>query len=133
MERDELKDRIDLSALDAFSDPAKRDAFVARVLDRSALELARRRRSGVGEPAWNGSGSVFGVMAGWARPALAAAALAVVVSGIALRVTQSRAQAEQGGVLEAMALPTPVEEWLAEEQAPTTDDLIFALDGGNSW
>jgi hypothetical protein len=86
----------------------------------------------VGELAWNG-GSVFGVMAGWARPALAAAALAVVVSGIALRLAQSRAVAEQGGVLEALALPTPVEEWLAEEQAPTTDDLILTVAGGTSW
>jgi hypothetical protein len=133
MARDELNDRMDFSALDPFSDPAERDAFVARVLDRSALELARRRRKGAGELAWSGV-SVFGVMAGWLRPALAAAALAVVASGFALRLTRPEPQpSEQAGVIEALALPTPVEEWVSEERTPSTADMILTLEGGTAW
>jgi hypothetical protein len=134
MENDELNGRIDFSALDPYTDQARQDMFVARVLDRAALELARRRRIGAGELVWNGGTSVFGILAGWARPALAAAALAVVVSGVALRLTQARAEAgEESGVLEAMNLPTPVQEWLGEERTPTTADLILTLEGDASW
>jgi len=134
MEMDELKDRIDLSALDPFSDPARRDVFVARVLDRGALELARRRRSVSGDLVWSAGTNIFAVMAGWARPALAAAAFAVVVSGIAFRAAQSRAEAvAEAGVIEAMSLPSPVEEWLAEERTPTKADLIATLEGGTAW
>lgn len=132
MERDELNERIDLSALDPFADPAARDAFVARVLDRGAFELARRRRDTAGEPLWNG-GSVFGVMAGWARPALAAAALVLLVSGYALRTGRAQQQEAQSGLIEAMALPSPVEQWLSEERTPTTADLILTLEGGTGW
>jgi hypothetical protein len=133
MERDELKDRIDLSALDPFSDPARRDAFVARVLDTGALELVRRRRSGATELVWNAGTSVFAVMAGWARPALAAAALAVVASGIALRAARPQEQVAESGLLEAMALPTQVQEWLTQERTPTKADLILTLEGGTGW
>lgn len=131
MERDELNERIDLSALDPFADPARRDAFVARVLHSGAFELARRRRNGAGESLWNG-GSVFGVMAGWAGPALAAAALALVVSGIALRAARPPQEA-QSGLIEAMALPSPVEQWLSEDRTPTKDDMILTLEGGTAW
>jgi len=71
-------------------------------------------------------------MAGWAKPALAAAALAVVVSGLALRAASPEVRAE-AGVLEAMALPGQVEEWLVEERSPTTADLILTLEGGTAW
>jgi len=132
MERDELNERIDLSALDPFADPARRDAFVARVMDSGAFELARRRRSAAGESLWNG-GSVFGVMAGWAGPALAAAALALVVSGIALRAARTQPQEAQSGLIEAMALPAPVEQWLSEDRTPSRDDMILTLEGGTGW
>jgi len=131
MAMDELRDRMDLSALDPFVDPAHGDALVARVLESSAFELARRRRSAV-ETSGSAGAAVLAIMAGWAKPALAAAALAVVVSGLALRAASPEVRAE-AGVLEAMALPGQVEEWLVEERSPTTADLILTLEGGTAW
>jgi len=133
MESDELKDRIDLSALDPFVDPVRRDDFVAHTLERAALELARRRRYAADQARGTGI-SIFTVMAGWARPALAAAALAVLVSGLALRLARPHAEVvAQAGVIEALALPTPVEEWVAEGRTPSRADLILTLEGGTAW
>jgi len=96
--------------------------------------LARRRRYPARELVGGAGTSIFVVMAEWARPALAAAALAVVVSGLALRLARPHADVvAQAGVLEAMALPAPVEEWLAEERTPSTADLILTLEGGTAW
>lgn len=117
-----MSDRFDLSPLDPFADRAYRDQFVGDVLERAAFELARRRRAG----------SVWTVMAAWARPALAAAAITVVVSGVALR-SGSPAEASQTGIIEALALPGPVETWLVEEREPTTEDLMLSLEGGSQW
>jgi hypothetical protein len=133
MESDEVKGRIDLSALDPFSDPAARDALVARVLHRSAFELARRRRNGTGEVMWSAGASVLAVMAGWARPALAAAALAVLASAIALRTARPEQETALAGILEALAVPSPVEQWVEEERTPSTADLILTLEGGTAW
>ena len=114
-----MSERPDFSALDPFADPAHRERFVATVLDRAAFELARRRRGA----------TVWGVMATWARPALAAAAVLVVASASLLR-SASAAPAETVGVVEALAVPTPAESWLIEEREPTTDDLILTLERG---
>jgi hypothetical protein len=75
---------------------------------------------------------VFSIMAGWARPALAAAALLVVVSGLTLGLARRQVEADEG-VLEALALPAQAEQWLAEERSPTTADLILTLEGGSAW
>ena len=48
-----MSDRIDLSPLDPFADPARREQFVGGLMERAASELARRRRSA----------TVWGVMA----------------------------------------------------------------------
>jgi hypothetical protein len=117
-----MSDRFDLSPLDPFADPARRERFVGDVMARAAFELARRRRGA----------TVWTVMAAWARPALAAAALAVLASVAALRSAQATA-AEQTGVVEALAVPTPAESWLLEEREPTTEDLVQSLEGGTQW
>lgn len=131
MKRDELNERFELSALDPFSDPAKGDAFVRGVMERSALELARRRRS-ASDALRGGNGSVLSILAGWARPALAAAAIAAAVSGVALQMAREEAAAD-AGVIEALALPTTVESWLVEDRAPTTSDLILTMEEGTPW
>ena len=129
MKRDE-QGRFDLSALDPFADSAHADEFVRGVLSRSTFELARRRRTAT-EPSWPGL-SVFGVLAGWARPALAAAMLAAAVSVLALR--HERAQQEaNSGIVEALAVPSPVMDWLVDEREPATADLILSLERGPSW
>jgi hypothetical protein len=71
-------------------------------------------------------------MAAWARPALAAAALAAVASAVALRSAQPAAP-EETGIIEALALPAPMENWLLEEREPTTEDLVRTLEGENQW
>lgn len=130
MKRDE-QERFDLSALDPFADTSHADGFVRGVLDRSALELARRRRRGAVELPWSGV-SVFNVVAGWARPALAAAVFAAAVSVLALRLGQAQEEASSG-VVEALAVPSPVMDWLVDERAPATADLILSLERGSSW
>lgn len=132
MKRDEQNERFELSVLDPFSDSAHADAFVRGVLARSELELARRRRAAsAGELTWGGV-SVLSIVAGWARPALAAATVAAAISVVALRFATGEAEAT-AGVVEALAVPTPVETWLVEERAPATADLIMTLEGGSPW
>ena len=117
-----MTDHIDLTPLDPFEDPAHRDRFVGRVLGRAAPELARRR---LAPGVWN-------VVAAWARPALAAAALAVVAAALVLRSAVD-APAEQDGVAEALAVPTPAEAWRVEERAPSADDLVRSVEGSGQW
>lgn len=123
-----MNERIDLSPLDPFADPGHRDQFVRSVLERGTFELARRRR---GDPGLNGS--VFVIMAAWAKPALAAAALAILVSSIALQVTRRQQGQAETGVVEALAVPEPATNWVLEGRTPTKSDLVLTLEGETSW
>lgn len=132
MKNDDLNDRFDLSALDPFADEQRRASFVAAVMERSAFELARRRAAASsGELTWL-NGSVFGVLAGWARPALAAAAVLVLISSAALQLSRRHLEANSG-VIEALSVPTPVERWLVEDRTPTEADLLLAIEESASW
>lgn len=117
-----MSEHFDLSPLDPFADPAYRDRVIAGIMDRAAFELARRRKSA----------TVWTVMAAWARPALAAAALAVVASAISLRSAQP-VEREMTGIIEALAMPAPAESWLVEDREPSTEDLLQSLEGGTQW
>ena len=113
---------LDLSPLDRFRDPVRLDGAVRRVMVRAAPVLARRatRRP------------VLSLVAAWARPALAAAAVvaAVSVAGLTtpLEQTASISSVPPVSVAEALNLPAPVSEWVVEEREPTASDLILTLD-----
>lgn len=114
-------EQLDLSALDRFGDPARLEGAVRGVMAQAAPVLARRA---TGRP-------VLSLVAVWARPALAAAAVVAALSVTSLAAPMGRAgtpSAPPASVAEALNLPAPVSEWLAEEREPTASDLILALD-----
>lgn len=110
--------RLDLSALDPAHDRSL-DGLVRAITARAAPELARRAASG----------SPFTVLAGWARPTLAAAAALAAVSLVGLGIARSGAAVVPlRGVPEELGLPAPVAEWVAEGRTPTRDDLLIAME-----
>jgi hypothetical protein len=115
-------EHVDLSALDRFGNPARLEGAVRGVMAQAAPILARRAQ---GRP-------VLSLVAVWARPALAAAAVVAAVSVVGL-ATPLEQKASVPSVLpvsvaEALNLPTPVSDWVVEEREPTASDLILALD-----
>lgn len=106
-------DRIDLSALAGFRDRASRDAAVARVLARLEPELARRAREL----------TPFGLLAAWARPALASAAALAAVALLALG-TLDRDAPVPAGVADAFELPAPAMA-LLDDEAPRLAELVL--------
>ncbi|NIQ56648.1 MAG: hypothetical protein GWN71_25735 [Gammaproteobacteria bacterium] len=109
-------ERVNLTPL--APEPERLEPLVASIMDAAGSELARR------------AGGTLGVVAGWARPMLRIAAVIIVVATTALALLEPEAEAEPSSVTEAFDIPAPVSEWLAAERAPTTDDLILALEDG---
>lgn len=114
-------ERMDLSALDATADRLRYERLVRRIMDAAGPELARRAAEA----------NPLALLADWARPTLAAAAVVGVVALGALTMTErSRAAAEApGGVAEALGVPAPAADWLMEGREPTEDDLVLAMEG----
>jgi multidrug resistance efflux pump len=111
---DELyPDRIDLSPLDPRRDRERWEAMVARIVARSASPR-----------------SAWAVLAGWRRPALAAAALVAAVStGLmwwAGRLAEGTQPAQT--VAESLDVPRPVSDWIVEGRDPARGDLYVAVD-----
>jgi len=112
-------DRLDLSPLDPSRDEVRWRWLGATIRNRAAAELARRA----------GRAGVLSTVGHWAWPAAAAAALVAVLSGGALALVHPPATTEH--VVQAFDLEEPVSAWLEQGRAPTTDDLVLALERGN--
>lgn len=112
--------RLDLSPLDPTEDRLGYERLVRRILDAAAPEL--RRRAAGGNP--------LALVAGWARPALAAAAVIALVAIGALVATDRAGvpEDEAGTVAEALGLPAEPAAWLSDGRAPTQEDLILAME-----
>lgn len=113
-------DPIDLSALAL--PPAQRARMAREVLRRAGPALARRPTSR----------SALALLAGWARPALAAAAVVAAISLAALAALASRTPERpvvMETVAEALRVPEPAGAWVVEERDPTDADLVRALEG----
>lgn len=108
--------RIDLESLDPFADVRYREAVVASVMYRAREELARRREKA---PLW-------GVLAQWARPVLAAAAVAALISLVTLERTASASDVAQTGVIEELGLPDRVAQLLIVDGNPDEADIVLA-------
>ena len=110
-------ERVDLSPLDPAEDQLRYERWVRRILAAAAPELARRARE-------NGP---LTLLAGWARPTLAAAA---VIAAVALGVLSAveREAATTDSVVDALGVPTPAAEWLEDEREPTASDLVVAME-----
>lgn len=71
----------------------------------------------------------LGVLAGWARPTLAAAAVVAAVSIGALAWPDARqAQPAPLTIADGLRLPEPAADWIAENRSPTEADLLESWD-----
>ena len=108
---------VDLSPLDPTEDQLRYERWVRRILDAAAPELARRARED----------GPLALVAGWARPMLAVAAvIAALALGVLSAVEREATPAES--VVEALGVPTPAAEWLEDEREPTASDLVLAME-----
>lgn len=110
-------ERVDLSPLDPTLDRLAYERLVRRIVDAAGPELARRAVP-VG---------LLGLMADWARPTLAAAAIIVLLAMGALVATERSAAVETRS-LAGLGVPAPVAEWLEEGREPTASDLVLAVE-----
>lgn len=110
-------ERVDLSPLDPAEDRLRYERWVRRILDAAAPELARRARED----------GPLALVAGWARPMLAAAA---VIAALALGVLSAveRDAAATDSVVDALGVPAPAAEWLEDGREPTASDLVLAME-----
>jgi hypothetical protein len=71
----------------------------------------------------------LGVLAGWARPTLAAAAVVAAISLGALAWPGARqVQPAPLTVADGLRLPEPAADWIAENRSPTEADLLESWD-----
>ncbi len=110
--------RLDLSPLDPAGDQLGYERLVRRILDAAAPELHRRAAST----------TPLAAVAGWARPALAAAAIIAAMAAGAMFSMTRRAVEPASTMIEAMGVPAPAADWLAEGRAPTRGDLVVAME-----
>lgn len=114
------QERVDLSPLDPETDRLAYEGLIRRVMDAAAPELARRA----------GPLGPLALVAGWARPTLAAAAIVAALAAGALFTTDrpQPAALEAAGVVEALGVPAPAADWLEDGREPTTSDLVLAME-----
>jgi hypothetical protein len=112
-------ERLDLSVLDVAADQLRYERLVRRVLDAAGPELERRALQR----------NPLAVLAGWTRPVLAAAALVGLLAGSVLVATERAGTPEAPGPMaEALGVPSPAADWLAEGREPTRADLVLAME-----
>jgi hypothetical protein len=112
-----MDERMDLAALRL--DDIRRAQLVASIMARAEPELARRDTIDV---------SPMAILSEWLRPALAAAAVVVMICGSLLAVTLE-SPGPGVGYTDVLAVPRPANEWLVGERAPTISDLLIAMEG----
>ena len=114
-------ERFDLSPLDP-RDDARFERMVSNITARARFELARRAAQ---------RQSVVELVAGWARPALLAAAAIAGVS-LTLLATFDRSSAGvvvTGAYMPASEVPETATGWYEEDREPTVEDLLVASEG----
>lgn len=113
-------ERIDLSALDPTADALAHERWVRRIMAAAAPGLARRAAGA----------NPLALLAGWARPTLAAAAIIALVAIGALVATDRAGIAgdESWTIAGAAGLPQEAAEWLTEGREPTEHDLVLAVE-----
>lgn len=112
---------IDLTPLHPARDPARWEAMVSGITARALPALA----------AGSAGRTPLLLLAEWARPTLAAAAV-VVLASLAVFASVREEQAETIPpqlMAEALDIPHPVADWIVEERAPNDSDLILVLEG----
>lgn len=106
-------DPIDLSPLGL--NDLRRERMVRAVLARARVAPLVR--------------TPLGVLAGWARPTLAAAAVVAAVSIGTLAWPGARQeQPAPLTIADGLRLPEPAADWIAEDRPPTEADLLESWD-----
>lgn len=115
-------ERFDLSPLQP--DEARFERMVGNITGRARFELARRAAAQ--------RQTVFEMVAGWAKPALlAAAAVAAVSLGLLTAFDRTRAEAATAtAYMPATELPATASDWYEEGRDPTVDELLVAGNEG---
>lgn len=98
-------------------DSERRERIVRAVLERSAPLLAIH----AAPP------GPTGMLAGWLRPALAAAAAVAIVAGGFLMAGGSAVRA-QPAVSEALGYPAPIVGWLEAGRQPSVEELLVTME-----
>lgn len=112
-------ERVDLSPLDPTLDRLAYERLVRDIVAAAGPELARRARAA----------GPLALLAGWARPTLAAAAIIVLVAlGALFAFDSGGAGGDDARSLEALGIPAPAAEWLEDGREPTTADLVLAVE-----
>jgi hypothetical protein len=106
-------DRLDLSPLDPRTDALRFERLVREVRRAATPELVRRQ-AGL---------TLWGQIARWRRPILAASGLVALVSVIVLAVAHPSATS-QTTLAEAFGVPSQVARWVQANEKPTPGDLL---------
>ena len=109
--------QADLSPLDPAEDRLRYERLVRRILDAAGPELERRARQA----------GPLALLAAWARPAVATAALiATVALGVLTAVERNGGEAVS--MVDALGVPAPAADWLEDDREPTAADLVLVLE-----
>ena len=110
-------ERVDLSSLDPAADRVRYEHWVRRILEAAQPELRRRARDA----------GPLALVAAWARPTLAAAA---VIAALAVGILSAvdRGPAPMDSVVDALGVPAPAADWLEDGREPTASDLVLAME-----
>jgi hypothetical protein len=118
-------ERFDLSPIKP--DDARFERMVSNITERARFELARRAAAQ--------RVTVVELVAGWAKPALLAAASIAGVS-LALLTMFDRSHAEAAtsttAYMPATELPATASDWYEEGREPTVDELLVAGTQGDT-
>src|SRR5688500_17722157 len=110
-------DRQDLSPLNPRTATDRWERMVTNIMERSALELRRRRVAPQDV-------SIFDGLLAWTRPALATAAALALMSLIALSQLRTQPVSAQSAYFRSANLPPAVTVMLEEGEAPSVLDLL---------
>ncbi|MFO7895295.1 MAG: hypothetical protein R6U63_16410 [Longimicrobiales bacterium] len=111
-------ERVDLSPLDPTEDQLRYERLVRQIMDAAEPELVRRTRQA----------GPLAVMAGWARPTLAAAAIIAILALGGLTAIQRNSAEPMDSMVEALGVPAPAAEWLEDDREPDAADLVLAME-----
>lgn len=124
----ELPARVKLDRIDPTRDAARFEAIINSITSAAVAERSLLGMQGVVAR----QATVLGAIAAWSRPAFAAAALMLVVSGAALTMLSSPAVAAPGSLAESAGLSPALVEWSAVNHVPTADELVNAFDNSTT-
>lgn len=112
----EFPARVRLDRLDAAGDPVAFDGIVRSIV----ADAAAQRMRGAGQ-------SALGAIASFSRPAFAAAAVILILAGVALTMLPTPAAAAPASFAETAGIAPSLVQWSSDNHSPTPDELLGAI------